>query len=331
MPFASPRGWPKTPLIAFGVAAGCEVARLALHRPPGVIGAVLEGVAVAALALALGTALHAALEARRGLAKAQDAARALAARAEALAEVIDGAGEAILVIDDQATIVTFNRAAERMFGYKAAELIGSSLERLMTAGAAKAHAAYLAQTGVTAMVEAARLRTVHRGVRKRGEVFPFELVASEWSDAGRRMFTGVIRDVTERERTADDVREAEAGFAELFEAVDQPLFIFSVAGDGGFGLDSMNRAAEAITGLSRFAVAGWTPDQLARTQARPLKRAMLEAVSAGASATAEVPFEVAGAARTATVVVTPMRNGAGEIRRVLIRVSVQAAGGPPAP
>jgi len=217
MPVASPRGWPKTPLIAFGVAGACEVARLLAIRPSDAAGVVLEGVAVAALAVALGAALHAALEARRALAAAAEAARDAQRRAEALAELVDGAGEGVIVIDDQAVIHTFNRAAERIFGYAAAEMIGTSLERLMTEGARKAHAAYLAQTGVTAMVEAARLRTVHRGVRKRGEVFPFELVASEWSDNGRRMFTGVVRDVTERERTADEAREAEARFTELFE------------------------------------------------------------------------------------------------------------------
>src|SRR6059058_960160 len=87
--------------------------------------------------------------------------------------IIDAAGEAVIVIDDQATITTFNRAAGRMFGYTAAEMVGTSLERLMIDGGRQAHAAYLAKYGVTAMVEAARLRTVHKGLRKCGDVFPF--------------------------------------------------------------------------------------------------------------------------------------------------------------
>jgi PAS domain S-box-containing protein len=170
--------------------------------------------------------------------------------------IIDAAGEAVIVIDDQATITTFNRAAERMFGYTAAEMIGTSLERLMTDGGRQAHAAYLAKYGVTAMVEAARLRTVHKGLRKRGDVFPFELTMSEWRDGDRRMFTGVMRDVTERERTADALRESQARFAALFESSGEPLFVFELAGDGGFVMEWMNRAAEELTGFSRFALKG---------------------------------------------------------------------------
>ena len=170
-------------------------------------------------------------------------------------------------------------------------------------------------------------------MRKKGDVFLFELVMSEWSDDGKRMFTGVMRDVTERERTADDVREAEARFTELFEAADEPLFIFAAAGDGEFALDSMNRAAEAFTGRSRFVARGWTPDELARAQGRALKRAMLEAVSAGAPSRAELPLPGEGAQGAVALTVTPMRGGTGEIRRVLVRAAVArtpAAGRQPA-
>lgn len=325
MPVASPRGWPKTPLIAFGAAVATEFTRVALKGPPGLLGVALEAVAVFALALALASALSSALDARRAADEADEAANDLRRDLLALTEVIDGAGEAVIVIDDQATITTFNRAAERMFGYTAAEMIGTSLERLMTEGGRKAHAAYLAETGVTAMVEAARLRTVHRGVRKRGDVFPFELAMTEWSDGGRRMFTGVMRDVTERERTADDVREAETRFNELFEAIEAPLFVFSITGDGGFALETMNRAAETMTGLSRFAVTGWSPDQLARAQGRALKRAMLDAVSSGEPVSAEIPVAPEADAARVRVRVAPMRQGAGEIRRVLVRAPTSAA------
>ena len=148
MPAASSRGWPKTPLIALGLAVAAEIARLFI--PPGLAAKGLGAAAVVVLALGLAAALYAELAARRALAEAEAAAEPLRRRGDALAEVVDGAGEAVIVIDDQATITTFNRAAERMFGYKAHEMIGTSLERLMTEGARKAHAAYLAETGVTA-------------------------------------------------------------------------------------------------------------------------------------------------------------------------------------
>jgi PAS domain S-box-containing protein len=240
--------------------------------------------------------------------------------------VVDGAGEAIIVIDDQATIVTFNRAAERMFGYAAVEMIGTSLERLMTDGARQAHAAYLERNGVTAMVEAARLRSIHKGVRKRGEVFPFELSMTEWLDGDRRMFTGVLRDVTRDERAAEALRESHARFAGLYEHTPEPLFVFALTGDGSFALESMNGAAEAFTRLSRFAMAGRTPESLvAPEDARALRRALLHSLAAPGSLAAEVTVRLHGVAGAARLTISPMRDAKGEIRRVLARASRAAA------
>ena len=230
---------------------------------------------------------------------------------------VSEAGEAIMVIDDQATIRTFNRAAERMFGYSAEEVIGTSLERLMTEGARRRHAAYLAEHGVTAMVEAARLRAVHKGVRKRGGVFPFELTMTEWLDDGRRMFTGVMRDVTDQEHAADALRESQARFVALFEYTPQPLFIFEISGGGDFVLETMNEAAEAFFGVSRYAAAGRTPDDLGGSEARNLKRALLECMSTGSPASATLRDPRKGASSRYSVIFTPMRNASGEIRAVL--------------
>jgi PAS domain S-box-containing protein len=230
---------------------------------------------------------------------------------------IDGAGEAIIVIDDKATIVSFNRAAGRMFGYSAGEMIGTSLERLMTEGGRRAHAAYLAQHGVTAMVEAARLRTVHKGVRKRGDVFPFELTMTEWRDGDRRMFTGVMRDVTDQENAADALRESHARFVGLFENAAQPLFIFALSGAGDFVLETMNEAAETFVGASRFAAVGRTPDDLLGAEARELKRALLETMSTASAVSSTIRVPGASASDELPVIFTPLRNASGEIRAVL--------------
>jgi len=230
---------------------------------------------------------------------------------------IDGAGDAIMVIDDQATILTFNRAAERMFGYPAAEVIGTSLERLMTEGGRRAHAAYLAEHGVTAMVEAARLRSVHKGVRKSGGVFPFELTMTEWLDGDRRMFTGIMRDVTDREHAADAVRESQARFTGLFESSAQPLFLFTLSGAGDFVLETMNEAAEAFAGVSRFAAVGRTPDDLVGEDARELRRALLECIATASAVSATIRIPRQGESVPLPVAFTPIRTGSGEIRTVL--------------
>ncbi|THD74562.1 MAG: PAS domain S-box protein [Phenylobacterium sp.] len=322
------RGSPTGPLLGFTAAAAVEAVRLFLHASSGPRDAVLEILALVAFVVAGGLALRSATVAREALGAVQDEAADLKRVADGQAEVIDGAGEAIVVIDDQASIVTFNRAAERMFGYSAAEMIGTSLERLMTEGARKAHAAYLANTGVTAMVEAARLRTVHKGVRKKGDVFTFELMMTEWADDGRRMFTGVLRDVTKREHTADDLRKANGRYSELFDAMGDPLIIFTVGGDGEFALETMNTAAETFTGFSRFVATGWTPDQLGKTEGRAFKRALLECLSSAGPVAAEVPLMVKDRARTASLALSPLRSGAGEVHSVLVRIkALQPAAG----
>jgi PAS domain S-box-containing protein len=317
MPAASLRTLPKTPLIGFALALAAEALHVLLTGPPTPASVALHFVALAAVAGVGVWAMANATASRRELAQTQGRLAELRQTMEGQEQLIDGAGEAIVVIDDQATIVTFNRAAERIFGYGAAEMIGTSLERLMTEGGRRSHAEYLAKTGVTAMVEAAKLRTVHRGVRKRGDVFAFELTMTEWSDGGRRMFTGVLRDVTDLERTADALRDANAHFSQLFEAIGEPLFVFVVGGDGGFVLDSMNSAAEAYTGHSRYAIGGWTPEQLAKNEGRALKRALLECLSVAASTTADVALLATDGVRATALTFTPMRNPTGEITRVL--------------
>jgi PAS domain S-box-containing protein len=321
MSAAAPRTWSTWPLTAFLVAAIVEALHLLLFPLSGVTDAGVELGALAAATLGGVLALRSGGAAHERLAAAEERLARLEHEAAANAEVVQGAGEALIVIDDQASIVTFNRAAERMFGYSAAEMIGTSLERLMTEGARQAHAAYLAETGVTAMVEAARLRTVHKGVRKRGDVFAFELMMTEWSDQGRRMFTGLMRDVTSREKTASALRDSEARFNELFEAVGDPMFVFALGADGGFILESMNRAAEEIIGVSRFAAVGFTPDQLGKDQGRALKRALLGALSSRNPVEADVPLMFKGKARTAALVLSPMRDAAGEIHRILVRLA----------
>lgn len=240
--------------------------------------------------------------------------------------IIDEAGDAILVIDDQAIIRTFNRAAQRMFGYSAEEVIGTSLERLMTEGGRRAHAAYLAEHGVTAMVEAARLRSVHKGVRKRGGVFPFELTMTEWMDGDRRMFTGIMRDVTDQVHAADALRESKARFTGLFENTAQPLFIFALSGAGDFVLETMNEAAETFVGISRYGAVGKSPDELVGDEARELKRALLECMSTASAVASRIRVPRQGECALLPVVFTPLRNGTGEIRAVLATGHVAAAG-----
>jgi PAS domain-containing protein len=167
------------------------------------------------------------------------------------------------------------------------------------------------------MVEAARMRVVHKGVRKRGDVFPFELNMTEWLDDGRRLFTGVMRDVTDNEHAADALRESHARFVGVFESFAQPLFIFALSGAGEFVLETMNEAAERCAGVSRYAAAGRTPEELTGSDARELKRALLACLSTASSDSNRTGDSAQDSLATLPMRFTPMRNASGEIRAVL--------------
>jgi PAS domain S-box-containing protein len=117
--------------------------------------------------------------------------------------IVDTAVDAIVVIDEVGDIEAFNPAAERLFGYLAAEIIGRNVRVLMPEPDHSAHDGYLGRyrdTGERRIIGIGR--EVH-GLRSDGTTFPLELSIAEWRDGGTRYFTGVMRDVTERKRAEE--------------------------------------------------------------------------------------------------------------------------------
>lgn len=143
--------------------------------------------------------------------RADAAIRARAAEAaegEArLRAIVDTALDAIVVIDDRGTMRSFNRAAEAIFGYPAEEAVGRNVSLLVGNAHAAKHDGYLAayrETGVRKAV--GHLRDME-GRRKDGSPVPLDISIAEWRDgAGKRFFTGIMRDVSERK--TDEARRA---------------------------------------------------------------------------------------------------------------------------
>lgn len=110
--------------------------------------------------------------------------------------ILDSTLEGIITIDERGIIDTFNRAAERIFGYRAEEMIGERIDRLVPASHAAAHGDY-----ILAYLSGDASRVVgHRreipGRRRDGSEFPMSLGVTEIRDRGRRLFVGVFSDVT---------------------------------------------------------------------------------------------------------------------------------------
>jgi diguanylate cyclase (GGDEF)-like protein/PAS domain S-box-containing protein len=110
---------------------------------------------------------------------------------------METARDGVVVIDDSGIIHEFNSAAETLFGYTAAELIGTSLNALMPATEAKQHDSRLKNphhSGVRTMAKGRQIV----GLRKDGSTFPAEISVGNALVDDKRMYVGVVRDITER-------------------------------------------------------------------------------------------------------------------------------------
>jgi PAS domain S-box-containing protein len=111
--------------------------------------------------------------------------------------------DAIVTIDDRGMVETLNPAAAQVFGYSPEEVIGRNVKMLMPGSYGDEHDGYLGSfltTGEARMI--GRGREV-AGQRKDGSSFPMELEVSEMAVSGRRMFTGVVRDISNRKQAEE--------------------------------------------------------------------------------------------------------------------------------
>ncbi len=153
------------------------------------------------------------------------AERAPSAEAQAakLKGILELAVTAIITIDDRGLIETVNPSTERLFGYSAAELIGHNVKILMPEPYRAEHDGYIANyigTGVKKIIGIGR---EVRGRRKDGTTFPLHLSVSEFRADGRRYFTGMIHDLSDRKHVEEALRESERRLAQAqkMEAVGQ--------------------------------------------------------------------------------------------------------------
>jgi two-component system sensor kinase FixL len=134
----------------------------------------------------------------------------LLAREAHLTSILDTVPDAMVVIDETGIMRSFSHAAERLFGYTAAEAIGQNVKILMPSPYRENHDGYLDRYRRTGERRIIGIGRVVVGVRKDGSTFPMELSVGEMKSSNRQFFTAFGRDLTERQQTETRLQELQA-------------------------------------------------------------------------------------------------------------------------
>jgi PAS domain S-box-containing protein len=127
-----------------------------------------------------------------------------------LSAIIASTMDAIVTIDENQKIVLFNKAAERIFGYRAQSIMGRPVDTLIPEDLRAAHRVHVRSFGETGITSRSMYspRTLN-ALRSNGEQFPIEATISQVEAAGQKLFTVVLRDLSERKRAEEELRKAE--------------------------------------------------------------------------------------------------------------------------
>lgn len=193
--------WPGVAATALGVAGGALAASRAGPLAMGdVISAALFG-------LVCGAIVTGGEWFQRARGAGEAANRDLVEREAHLQSILDTVPDAMIVIDEAGLMRSFSSAAERLFGWTAAEVIGLNVSMLMPQPYRNAHDGYLKRYYATGERRIIGIGRVVVGERKGGGTFPMELSVGEIDVPGGRFFTGFVRDLSERQAAEARLQE----------------------------------------------------------------------------------------------------------------------------
>jgi two-component system sensor kinase FixL len=166
--------------------------------------------------------------------------------------IIESAVDGIILINARGRIEAFNQAAERLFGYTEAEVLGRNVNVLMPQPYHGEHDTYLARyldTGRRTIIGIGREVS---GMRKDGTVFPLLLSVGEADVDGERKFTGIVHDLSERVGLEERLRSSEARWRSIVESAVDGIVVIDSRGR----IESFNAAAERLFGYAEGDVVG---------------------------------------------------------------------------
>jgi two-component system, LuxR family, sensor kinase FixL len=160
--------------------------------------------------------------------------------------LLDAAVDAIIVIDEQGRVATFNAAAERMFGYVAADVLGQDIALLMGEPHRAQHQGYLNHYMATGEARVIGIGREVQARRANGEMFPIGLSVGVATDANGRRFVGILRDLTKQRAAEQHARALELRLAHVGR--------FNVMGEMAAGIaHEINQPLSAIATYAQAA------------------------------------------------------------------------------
>jgi PAS domain S-box-containing protein len=222
--------------------------------------------------------------------------------------IIKSAMDAIITVDEEQKVVLFNQAAEAMFRCTVAEAIGQSLNRFIPQRFREAHREHIRTFGKsgTSSRRMGALGTI-TGLRSNGEEFPLEASISHVSAEGKRYFTVILRDITDRKKLED----ARAHLASLVFSSEDAIIGESLEGI----VLSWNKAAEDISGYKADEVVGHPLSQYLPQVDWEKERHLLALVSRGESIEhyETVRLKKDGQPVHVSLTISPIRDESGRV------------------
>ncbi|MGZ5036907.1 MAG: PAS domain-containing sensor histidine kinase [Usitatibacter sp.] len=162
--------------------------------------------------------------------------------------IVESAMDAIITVDEEQRIVQFNAAAERVFRWPRAAVVGQRLDVLIPERFRAAHRGHIGHFGRTSTTSRGMgAQMVLYGLRADGGEFPIEASISQHSESGTRLFTVILRDVTERVRAERLIASSEARLRGILDSAMDAI----ITVDERQHIVLFNKAAEDVFGCSR--------------------------------------------------------------------------------
>jgi len=143
---------------------------------------------------------------------------ALRISTQRFSSVVASAMDAIITLDESQRVIVFNRAAEKTFGCSSYEAMGKPLDRFLPLQFRTAHHEHIRRFGEAGVTTRSMTSpSILSAVRVNGEQFPIEATISQVQVEGQKLYTVILRDITERKRAEETLRQSEARFRSIYE------------------------------------------------------------------------------------------------------------------